>query len=64
MNKRPGIKSARFAKKNGGFKERAKNFKNIEKQKNRKATFVCSLSIKLNNKKTISALESKWNYII
>ena len=40
-----------------GLKERCKkNFKNIEKQKNRKATFVCSLSIKLNNKKTISAL--------
>ena len=57
MNKRPGIKSARFAKKNGGFKRAMqKILKILKNKKNRKATFVCSLSIKLNNKKTISAL--------
>ena len=57
MNKRPGIKSARFAKKNGGFKRAMqKILKILKNNKNRKATFVCSLSIKLNNKKTISAL--------
>ena len=56
MNKRPGIKSARFAKKNGGFKRAMQKILKILKNKNRKATFVCSLSIKLNNKKTISAL--------
>ena len=57
MNKRPGIKSARFAKMNGGFKRAMqKILKILKNKKNRKATFVCSLSIKLNNKKTISAL--------
>ena len=57
MDKRPGIKSARFAKKNGGFKRAMqKILKILKNKKNRKATFVCSLSIKLNNKKTISAL--------
>ncbi|MEC7143822.1 MAG: RdgB/HAM1 family non-canonical purine NTP pyrophosphatase [Pseudomonadota bacterium] len=57
MNKRPGIKSARFAKKNGGFKRAMqKILKILKNKKNRKATFVCSLSIKVNNKKTISAL--------
>ena len=57
MNKRPGIKSARFAKMNGGFKRAMqKILKILKNKKNRKATFVCSLSIKVNNKKTISAL--------
>ena len=57
MDKRPGIKSARFAKKNGGFKRAMqKILKILKNKKNRKATFVCSLSIKVNNKKTISAL--------
>ena len=57
MNKKPGVKSARFAKKNGGFKKAMeKILKILKNKKNRKATFVCSLSIKVNNKKIISAL--------
>ena len=57
MNKKPGIKSARFAKKNGGFKKAMqKILKILKNKKNRKATFVCSLSIKVDNKKIISAL--------
>ncbi len=57
MNKKPGVKSARFAKKNGGFKKAMeKILKILKNKKNRKATFVCSLSIKVDNKKIISAL--------
>ena len=38
-----------------GLKERCKNFKILKNKKKRKC-FCCNLSIKLNNKKTISAL--------
>ena len=51
LNNRPGIYSARLAKKHGSFLKAMKFIlKKMEKVKNRKATFVCSLSYKNNNK--------------
>ncbi len=47
LDNKPGIYSARLAKKHGGFFEAMKFIlKKMEKAKNRKATFVCSLSYK------------------
>ena len=64
---RPGISSARWAVKNGGFKKAMKKIlsmvykKNIYKKKeNRNATFVCSLSLRLNGSKLFTA-EGKIN---
>ena len=45
LNNKPGIYSARLAKKHGSFFKAMKFIlKKMEKVKNRKATFVCSLS--------------------
>ena len=50
LNERPGIFSARLAKKHGSFLKAMKFIlKNLKNKKNRSATFVCSLSYK--NKK-------------
>ena len=55
MNKKPGIYSARWAKRSGSFKKAMiKILKKIKNKKNRKARFICSLSIKLNKKKMIT----------
>ncbi len=57
LNKKPGIYSARWAKKSGSFKKAMLNIlKKIKYKKNRKARFICSLSIKLNNTKTITSI--------
>ena len=55
LNNKPGIYSARLAKKHGSF-FKAMRFilKKMKNKKNRKATFVCSLSYKKNNGKIIS----------
>ena len=55
LNNRPGIYSARLAKKLGSF-FKAMNFilKKMKKKKNRKATFVCCLSFIKNNGKIVS----------
>jgi XTP/dITP diphosphohydrolase len=51
LNNRPGIYSARLAKKHGSFFKAMKFIlKKMEKVKNRNATFVCSLAYKNNNK--------------
>ena len=50
LNKQPGIFSARWAKQSGGFHNAMKKILRKIKR-NRKARFVCSLSIKLNEKK-------------
>ena len=51
LNNKPGIYSARLAKKHGSFLKAMKFIlKKMEKEKNRKATFVCSLSYKKNKK--------------
>ena len=51
LNKKPGIFSARWARKSGSFEKAMKKIlKKIKNKKNRKARFICSLSIKLNSK--------------
>ena len=55
LKNKPGIYSARLAKKHGSFFKAMKFIlKKMEKKKNRKATFVCSLSYKNINRKIIS----------
>ena len=55
LNNKPGIYSARLAKKYGGFFKAMKFIlKSMENKKNRNATFVCSLSYKEEGKKIIS----------
>jgi|TARA_B100001057_G_scaffold430009_1_gene456463 XTP/dITP diphosphohydrolase len=57
LNKKPGIYSARWAKKSGSFKKTMMNIlKKIKNKKNRKAKFICSLSIKINKKKIITSV--------
>ena len=55
LNNKPGIYSARLAKKYGSF-FKAMRFilKKMKNKKNRKATFVCSLSYKKNDGKIVS----------
>ena len=56
LNNKPGIYSARLAKKHGGFFKAMKFIlKKMEKTKNRRATFVCSLSFKNVKGKIITA---------
>ena len=64
---KPGINSSRWSIKNGGFKKTMikilkmidkKNFN--KKKKNRKATFICSLTIKINKFKS-TTVEGKIN---
>ena len=55
LNNKPGIYSARLAKKHGSFFKAMKFIlKKMRNKKNRKATFVCSLSYKKINGKIIS----------
>ena len=57
LNKKPGIYSARFAKQKGSFKKAMKNIlQKLRKKDNRKARFVCSLSIKLDRTKVITSI--------
>lgn len=57
LNRRPGIYSARFAKRKGGFKKAMINIlQKLRKKDNRKARFVCSLSIKLDRTKPITSI--------
>ena len=55
LNNKPGIYSARLAKRQGSFLKAMKFIlKKMKKKKNRKATFVCSLSYKDKHKKIIT----------
>ena len=57
LKKKPGIYSARWAKRSGSFKKAMIYIlKKIKNKKNRKARFICSLSIKLNKKKMITSV--------
>ncbi len=57
LNNKPGIYSARWAKKSGSFKKAMTNILNkIKNKRIRKARFICSLSIKLNKKKMITSV--------
>jgi XTP/dITP diphosphohydrolase len=54
---KPGIYSARWAKKYGSFLNAMKFIlKKMKNKKNRSATFVCSLSYKYPNKKIVTAV--------
>ena len=56
LKNKPGIFSARLAKKHGSFLNAMKFIlKKMKNRKDRRATFVCSLSYKKNNGKIISA---------
>ncbi len=55
LNNRPGIHSARFAKRPGGFSKAMKILlKKMKNKKNRTAFFVCCLSFKFPGKKIIT----------
>ena len=55
LNNKPGIYSARLAKTHGGFPNAMKFIlKKLKREKNRSATFVCSLSYKYPGQKIIS----------
>ena len=55
LKNKPGIYSARLAKKHGSFFKAMKFIlKKMKNKKNRKATFVCSLSYKKNDRKIVS----------
>ncbi len=57
LNKKPGIYSARWANSSGSFKKAMiKILDRLKNKKNRRARFICSLSIKLNKKKTITSI--------
>ena len=57
LNNKPGIYSARLAKKKGSFHKAMKYIlKKMENKKNRSAFFVCSLSYKQPKKKTITVV--------
>ena len=57
LGNQPGIYSARLAKKKGSFAKAMKFLlKRLKNKKNRSAFFVCSLSFKTPNKKTISVI--------
>ena len=59
LNNKPGVYSARLAKKHGSFFKAMKFIlKKMEKKKNRTAIFVCSLSYK-NSKGKITSVEGK-----
>jgi len=57
LDKKPGIYSARFAKQKGSFKKAMINIlQKLRKKGNRKARFVCSLSIKLDRIRVITSI--------
>tara|TARA_A100001011_G_scaffold390127_1_gene472925 strand:+ start:771 stop:1355 length:585 start_codon:yes stop_codon:yes gene_type:complete len=64
LKNKPGIYSARWAKKYGSFEKAMKKIlKLLKSKKNRRARFVCCLSVKLSKKETFSS-EGKINGII
>ncbi len=57
LNQKPGVYSARLAKRHGSFLKAMKYILNkMKNKKNRSATFVCSLSFKLPKKKPINVI--------
>ena len=57
LGQKPGVYSARFAEKQGGFfKAMKKILKRMKNSKNRSATFVCSLSFKYPEGKIITVV--------
>ena len=64
LDNQPGVYSARFAKKHGGFHKAMRYIlRKLVKKNNRDAKFVCSLSYKYpNGKITHSRRNNIWNY--
>ncbi len=57
LNNKPGIYSARLAKKHGGFFNAMKHIlKKLKNKKSRSAVFICSLSFKFPKKKIITVV--------
>ncbi len=57
LEKKPGIHSARWARKHGSFSNAMKFIlKRMKKKKNRSATFVCSLSFKYPRRKIVTVI--------
>jgi XTP/dITP diphosphohydrolase len=57
LNNKPGIYSARLAKKHGSFSNAMRFIlKKLETKKNRSATFICCLSYKIKNGKIITVI--------
>ena len=57
LGNKPGIYSARLAKRHGGFLNAMKYIlKRLKNKKNRSATFICSLTIKFPKKKYITVI--------
>ena len=57
LNNKPGIFSARLAKKHGGFYKAMKFIlKKMKNKKNRSAYFICSLSFKQKNQRVINVV--------
>ena len=57
LQKKPGIYSARWAKQSGSFKKAmARILDKLKNKKNRRARFICSLSMRLNRKKVITSV--------
>ena len=57
LEKKPGIHSARWARKHGSFSNAMKFIlKRMKKKKNRSATFVCSLSFKYPKRKIVTVI--------
>ena len=57
LNNKPGIYSARLAKKKGSFANAMKYLlRKLEKKRNRSATFICCLSFKSPNQKIINVV--------
>ena len=57
LKKKPGIYSARWARRSGSFKKAMiRILAKIKNKKNRRARFICSLSIRLNKKKLITSV--------
>ena len=57
LNNKPGIYSARLAKKHGSFfKAMTFILKKMKNKKSRKATFVCSLSFKIPQKRIVTVV--------
>ena len=57
LNQKPGIYSARLAKRHGSFLKAMKYIlKKMKRKKNRSATFICSLSFKTPNRKIINVV--------
>ena len=62
LHNKPGIYSARWAKKYGSFKKAMKLIlKKMKNKKNRSATFVCSLCFNLSEKKKFFLVTGKLN---